>query len=97
MDILKINFAKIIFMPKVEIYKLNNDGSQTIIATCALDGEKVVCEGENKTFIDNLEKDGITDHSSEERKKLYPKDGLKFLEQLQYNFKSGYLNASEVK
>ena len=84
-------------MSKVEIYKLNNDGTQTIIATCKLDGDKVVCEGENKVFIQNLEKDGITDYSSEEKNTLFSKDGLKFLEQLQYNFKSGYLNASEVK
>ena len=84
-------------MPKVEIYKLNNDGTQTTIATCKLDGDKVVCEGENKVFIENLEKDGITDYSGDERKIFFPKDGLKFLEQLKYNFKSGYLNASEIK
>ena len=84
-------------MPKVEIYKLNNDGSQTVIATCKLEDDKVVCKGENKVFIENLTKDGITDYSGDERKTLFLKDGLKFLEQLQYNFKSGYLNASEVK
>lgn len=84
-------------MSKVEIYKLNNDGTQKIIVTCRLVDKKVVCNGENKTFVNNLLEDGIIDYSLEGRKKLYPKDGLKFLEQLQYNFKSGYLNASEIK
>ena len=93
-NILKINFIN---MPQVEIYKLKNDGSQEVIVVCSLKDDKVVCEGKNKAFADNLEKDGIIDYSSEERKTLYPKDGLKFLEQLQYNFKSGYINASAVR
>ena len=84
-------------MAKVEIYKLQNDGTQTIVVACKLEDNKVICEGEDKIFIENLIKDGITDYSGDERNILFPKDGLKFLEQLKYNFKSGYLNASEIK
>lgn len=83
-------------MSFVEIYKLQNDGSQTVLATCALSGESVKCQGD-EIFVKNLEQEGIRDYTSETAEKLFPKDGLKFLEQLQNNFKSGYLNASEVK
>lgn len=82
-------------MPKVEIYKLNNDGSQSVLATCRLIGNEVVCDGD-EVFVDNLKNEGIIDYSSEKKEKIYLKDGRKFLEQLKYNFKSGYLNASDV-
>lgn len=82
-------------MPKVEIYKLNNDGSQIVLATCRLVGSEVICEGD-EVFVNNLKNEGIIDYSSAKRTKLYFKDGRKFLEQLKYNFKSGYLNASDV-
>jgi len=84
-------------MSFVEIYKLQNNGEQKIIVTCKLIEKTVICEGD-EAFINNLKKDGILDYSSDDHnKKLFFKDGLKFLEQLKYNFKSGYLNASEVK
>lgn len=83
-------------MKYVEIYLLNDDGTQRVAATCALEGEVVVCKGD-EALVANLERDGIFDYSLEERKRLFPKDGLKFLEQLSYHFKSGYINASEVK
>ena len=83
-------------MPFVEIYKLKNDGSQEIIAVCRLKGNAVQCGGQ-PVFIENLKSGGIRDYSSPKENKLFLKDGLLFLEQLKYNFKSGYLNASEVK
>lgn len=84
-------------MKYVEFYKLNNDGSQTAIAICYLkDGGVVECEG-NENLIENLKNEGIKDYTEESgQTKLYFKDGLKFLEQLKYNFKSGYLNASDI-
>lgn len=83
-------------MKYVEFYKLQNDGSQKVIATCHLseDGQ-VECEGDF-VFVDNLMKDGIKDYSTPEKLTLFFKDGLKFLEQLKFNFTSGYLNASEI-
>lgn len=82
-------------MPYVEIYKLQNDGTQKVVAICRSAGDRAVCEGE-KSLIASLELGGIYDYSVASRAKLYPKDGMKFLENLKFNFKSGYLNASEV-
>jgi len=83
-------------MKFVEIYKTQNDGSQTILAVCKLLGEAVVCEGD-QVFINNLESDGVWDDSVAPPKKVFPKDGINFLERLHFTFTSGYLNASEVK
>ena len=81
----------------VEIYKLKNDGSQQIIVVYKLVDNKVIGEGD-QDFISNLEQTGIIDYadtSSEQR--LFSKDGLRFLEQLKFNFKSAYLSASDIK
>jgi len=83
-------------MKYVEIYKLQNDGSQTVFATCKLADDAVVIEGDQK-FADFATNEGIRNYAGEGAKMLFPKDGILFLEQLRYNFKSGYLNASEVK
>mgnify|MGYP001576436419 CR=1 FL=1 len=84
-------------MKYVEFYKLNNDGSQTMIAVCSLNGEGLVeCEG-NENLVENLKAEGIKNYADESGdSRLFFKDGLKFLEQLKFNFKSGYLNASDV-
>jgi hypothetical protein len=81
-------------MKYVEIYKLKNDGSQEVLITCDLKKTRIVCKGD-KNLVKSLEKDGIMNYSNP-REKIFPKDGLKFLEQLKFNFKSGYLNASDV-
>lgn len=83
-------------MEFVEIYKTQNNGSQKILATCRLIDNKVVCKGD-EIFVKNLEKGGILDYTSSPRQKLFPKHGLKFLQQLQNNFRSGYLIASDIK
>jgi len=84
-------------MQFVEIYKLQNNGDQKVIATCKLAEEGIVCEGE-PLFIENLEKEGILDYSQPQaRIKLFPKDGIKFLENLKYALKSGYLSATDVQ
>ena len=82
-------------MAKVEIYRLNNDGTQKVIATCRLDNNLVVCDGE-EPFLDYLSKEGIKNYSVMPPVKISLKDGKLFLEQLKNNFKSGYLNASEI-
>ncbi|OGZ09580.1 MAG: hypothetical protein A3D65_06940 [Candidatus Lloydbacteria bacterium RIFCSPHIGHO2_02_FULL_50_13] len=83
-------------MPYVELYKLQNDGSQKVVATCRLDGDAVRCEGDT-VLVNNLMTGGIKDYDNPDETTLFFKDGLKFLEQLKFNFTSGYLNASEVK
>ena len=83
-------------MAKVEILKLNNDGTQKVIAVCSLKGEEVVCTGDEE-FVLSLSEQGIEDYTASPPRKIFPKDGRIFLEQLKFNFKSGYLNATEVK
>ena len=80
----------------VEIYKIQNDGSQTTVVACKLVGEIVTCEGE-PVLVSGLEQEGIWDYSKTPPQKVFPKDGLAFLDRLRFTFKSGYLNASEVK
>jgi hypothetical protein len=83
-------------MKFVEIYKIKNDGSQKVSAVCELKNNKVVCRGE-KSFVASLVADGIQDYSNGNGTKLFPKDGIRFLENLKFTFKSGYLNASDIK
>jgi hypothetical protein len=84
-------------MKYVEFYKLQNDGSQKVIAICRLnDNGEVECEGDH-VLVENIKTKGIKDYSSQNKtRQLFFQDGLKFLEQLKFNFTSGYLNASEV-
>lgn len=83
-------------MSFVEIYKLEPNGTQTVMAVCSLQNTEVVCEGDD-AFVRMLKQEGIRDYESKDFKQLFPKDGLRFLEQLKFAFRSGYLNASEVK
>lgn len=84
-------------MKYVEIYKLQNDGREMVIATCRLTDDGFVrCEGD-EPFVQNLTLKGIEDYSKEGGENLYPKDGIRFLEALGNNFRSGYLMASEIK
>lgn len=84
-------------MPYVEFYKLQNDGTQKVIATCHLnESGKVECTGQ-EGLIENLKKEGIRDYGNKDKRViLYFKDGLKYLEQLKFNFTSGYLNVSDI-
>ncbi len=82
-------------MKIVTIYKLEAGGSQHAIATCRLVGNEAVCEGES-AFVASLLRDGIHDYKGG-KERLFLKDGLLFLEQLSFNFSSGYLNASKVE
>jgi len=80
-------------MKHVTIYKLQDDGSQTVLAICKLVDDAVECEG-NQIFINNLIEDGIRDYAElDPNTRLFPKDGVEFLEQLPNNFRSGYLMA----
>ncbi len=83
-------------MKFVEIYKTRNDGSQCVVATCTLASGKVICKGD-EAFVKNLESEGIFNYLETMPEKIYPEDGLMFLENLRFSFRSGYLNASEVR
>ncbi len=85
-------------MKSVKIYKLQNNGDQTVIATCSLatDG-LIICEGEG-AFVENLQREGIKDYVDVSGGKiLFPRDGIGFLENLKYAFRSGYLSASDIE
>lgn len=83
-------------MKYVEIYQLQNNGTQKTVVVCNLENETVICEGD-ENIINSFKKEGILNYSESPPNKLFLNDGLKFLEQLKYNFKSGYLNGSDVK
>jgi len=84
-------------MKSVKIYRLQNNGDEKIIVTCVLIGQGVICKGD-KIFIENLEKQGIKDYANRTSDiMLFPKDGIKFLENLKYAFKSAYLSATDVE
>lgn len=82
-------------MEKVTIYKLQPDGSQQSLAECILDGGEVKCSGDQQ-FVAKLVNEGISNYQSSGSEKLYPKDGKLFLEQLKFNFASGYISATDV-
>lgn len=82
-------------MKYVEIYKLNNDGSQSVIATCILEEDGTVSCSGDEVLVENLKNGGIKNYA-EPDSLLFFKDGLKFLEQLKFNFNSGYINGSDI-
>lgn len=83
-------------MKKVIIYKLKAEGTQEEIVTCTLEVDGTVKLSGQENFVKNLERSGIVDYEAPDGAMLFPKDGLRFLEQLKFNFKSGYLNATDV-
>lgn len=82
-------------MAKVELYKLQNDGSQEVVVTCKLQDSIAVCEGDEK-IVANLTKAGIRNYDATPTTTVFPKDGMVFLEQLKSNYRSSYMNASDV-
>ena len=80
----------------VKIYKLHNDGSQQTLATCTLVDTSVECIGD-EIFVRNLLEKGTPNYLGNSPETLFPKEGLLFLENLAYVFRSGYLNASKVQ
>lgn len=75
---------------KVCIYALNEKAEEVLQATCVLNGEVVICTGD-ETFVQNLNTHGA--YHMETGKTVYPKDGKTFLEALPLHFDSGHLTA----
>ena len=82
-------------MQKVDIYQLKNENQQELVLTCKLIDGVVECEG-NQKLAYHLQNEGIKDFSTEDLTIIFPKDGLKFLEQLKNNFRSAYLSATDI-
>lgn len=85
-------------MKHITIYKLQNNGDQTVVATCYLNEDNTVsCQGD-PAFVRNLEREGVRDYSDlTSTARFFPKDGINFLENLRYAFQSGYLVATDIQ
>lgn len=82
-------------MKQVKIYKLTVSGQREIIV-CQTDENGVLTfSGEADYRIEYLIKNGITDYSVEPQGIVMPEDAEKFLEQLQFYFRTGYLTATK--
>lgn len=85
----------------VELFELDRDAQQKKIASF-----KLLEEGEGMVEIDgnhdhpvifSIKREGIFDYKYARPGKLYPHDGMSFLENLKYHFRSGYLLATDVQ
>ena len=84
-------------MKRVEILKLNEDATQSVVAFCELNKEgKVVCQGD-ENIISSLQKEGIRNYISQSHEVLFPDAGVDFLKQLPLNFNSGYFQANVIE
>ena len=85
----------------VELFELDRDAQQKKIAIFKLaeeGGGIVEIDGDhNHSVITNIKGEGIFDYKYARPGKLYPYDGMNFLENLRYHFRSGYLLATDVK
>lgn len=82
-------------MPKVNIFKLDSTGQQNLLVVCELINGLVEITGD-EGFAHNLRENGIQSYTGNQNTLLFPSDGRLFLEQLKFNFKSGYLMATDV-
>ena len=85
----------------MELYELDRDANQKKIATFKLlegEGGVVEIDGDHEhRVILSIKGEGIFDYKYARPGKLYPHDGINFLENLKYHFRSGYLLATDVK
>lgn len=80
----------------VEIYKLAPQGKKRKVGTCSLlpKTSRVKCEGED--WLIKVLSEGINDYLGRGGK-CFPRDGLRFLQNLRFHFRSGYLGATDIK
>lgn len=85
----------------VELFELDRDANQKKIATFKLlEGESgtVEIEGDhNHPVVESVQGEGIFDYKYARPGKLHLYDGMSFLENLKYHFRSGYLLATDVE
>ena len=85
----------------VDLYELDHNAQQKKIATFKFkeggsEQVEIDCE-HNHPVIENIKFEGIFDYKYARPGKLYLYDGLHFLENLKYHFRSGYLSATDVQ
>lgn len=85
----------------VELFELDRNANQKKIATFKLlEGEGGTVEiegGHDHPVVEGIQGEGIFDYKYARPGKLYLHDGINFLENLKYHFRSGYLLATDVK
>jgi len=85
----------------VDLYELDKDAKQRKIATFKMQedepGRVEINGDENHPVLKSIEGEGIFDYKNARPGKLYPHDGMNFLENLKYYFRSGYLLATDVQ
>lgn len=89
-----------ILLYSVELFELDHDANQKKIATFKLTEENGVVEIEGNhehAIIKSIQWEGIFDYKYARPGKLFLQDGINFLENLKYQFRSGYLLATDVQ
>ncbi|MBI2674447.1 MAG: hypothetical protein HYX22_01790 [Candidatus Yanofskybacteria bacterium] len=86
----------------VNLYELDKDARQKKIATFKMTedelGRRVEIDGDHShPVVESVKNEGIFDYKNARPGKLYPYDGMSFLENLKYYFRSGYLLATDVQ
>ena len=85
----------------VDLYELDKDAKQKKVATfklCDGDSAGIEIEGDhNHPVMEIIKSEGILDYKFSRPGRLYPYDGMIFLENLKYCFRSGYLLATDVQ
>ncbi len=84
-----------------DLFQLDAKSSeQKKLATFYLDQEdsiNVHVDGdENNEVVQNIMREGVFDYKYARPGKVYPEDGMTFLENLRYAFRAGYFLASDV-
>jgi hypothetical protein len=81
-------------MKYVEVYKLDENGNQQVVAVCKLIENKVQCQGEKALVSKLVSKPLIL--QGDKIKQVSPKDGELFLHALSQTFDSGYYQSSNI-
>ncbi len=77
-------------------YDFKND-KDVATGSITWDGKKMAAVGTvAQKILADLEGAGVRDPFSKAKKRLYPKDGSKFLDLLKYRYDNPYLRASDV-
>ena len=81
-------------MSKIEILKLNDDGSQSVLVEGEIIESNLELKGDQK-FIEFLQK-GLMDKTAVPAQRIYPQDAQKFIRILKERFQNGYLAIREI-
>ena len=85
----------------VDLYELDKDAKQRKIATFRMQEDepgRIEVDGDhNHPVMESIKNEGIFDYKNSRPGKLFLSDGMSFLENLKYYFRSGYLLATDIQ